>query len=620
MAGGDSSGKGSTSAPDAPTITVDANRGSGAAGAKAQSTGGDTLPHVLGALSAEPDTLARYRLGGLLGRGGMGEVVSARDEQIGRAVAIKRLRKQDPSPGLVERFVREACIQGRLEHPAIVPVHELSHDDRGQPFFVMKQLAGTTLGDVLSRLAHGDRGTADDYPRQRLLRAFADVCLAIEFAHTRQVVHRDLKPANIQLGDFGEVYVLDWGIARVAHDDGDAAFADVEASGDGTNAGQVLGTPGYMSPEQLRGADDLDGRSDVYSLGSILFEMLALQPLHARPTAVPSTLAGADARASVRAPERDVPPELDAICVRATALERGDRFATARELGAAVQRFLDGDRDLALRKQLAQTELAAARAAVARGNRAADRSEAMRAAGRALALDPTSGAAELVARLMIEPPDEVPPDVEVKLADADADALFAHRRLTVAVMGAYLSFWPILWWAGLRPSWFIVGGGAVCVATAASVWFVPRERVQYVAWLSLAGNLAMLFLFGRLVGPFTAAPGLAAIFAMTIGSHPRIARGPVLAAAICAAVLLPWLLGELGVEPETTSIYGASLVFHTSAVELDRLGANIGLALYVVLLVGMSVFLTRLATGHRRAAQRAMQIQAWQLQQLVAPA
>src|SRR5688572_23159416 len=164
-------------------------------------------------------SLARYRMGDMLGRGGMGEVVSARDEQIGREVAIKRLRDDSPSKVQVALFLREARIQGRLGHPAVVPVHELRRDHRGQPFFVMRQLEGVTLAEVIKKLAAGDRDTVQRYPRQRLLRAFTEVCLAIEYAHTRGVVHRDLKPANIVLGDFGEVYILDWGVAHVMNQD-----------------------------------------------------------------------------------------------------------------------------------------------------------------------------------------------------------------------------------------------------------------------------------------------------------------------------------------------------------------------------------------------------------------
>jgi serine/threonine-protein kinase len=582
---------------------------------------GETLPR--GTDTPRPDSIGRYSLGGVLGRGGMGEVVSARDAQIGRFVAIKRLRAVDPSPGLVDRFLREARIQGRLEHPAIVPVHELSVDEAGRPFFAMKQLAGVTLGDVIAKLAIGDVHAAMRFSRPALLRAFAEVCLAIEFAHVRGIVHRDLKPQNIMLGEFGEVYVLDWGIAQVLGSSIDerASFADIPIGRDtdatGTLAGQVLGTPGYMSPEQLRGDASLDGRSDVYALGCILFELLAREPLHPRSAAVPSTLAGGDARPSRRAPDRDIAPELDAICTRAVQLDRADRYATARELGAAVQQFLDGDRDVALRKQLAAAELDAARAAVARGNHADARAAAMRAAGRALALDPTSGAADLVARLMLAPPDELPAEVETEIRALDDDALFASRRQTTAVMCAYLSFWPILWLAGLHPPWFMLGGAAVCIATAVAVWSVPRRSVHRIAWISLAGNLAMLVLFSQLVGPFTASPGLAVIFAMTMATHVRVIRAPALAAAICVAVLLPWLLGAVGAMAPMTAIEGDALVFHTSADQLVHGVAMAGLIAYVLLLVGMAVWLTRIATAHRRSAQRSVQIQSWQLRQLV---
>src|ERR1043165_5843394 len=156
------------------------------------------------AATSRPTLPARYQPAGRLGAGGMGEVLLASDQQLGRDVAIKRMLAS--SPALEARFLREARIQGRLEHPAIVPVHELATDSEGRPFFVMKRLTGATLSDML---------TATTYSRQKLLRAFADVCMAVAFAHSRGIVHRDLKPSNIMLGDFGEVYVLDWGIARI---------------------------------------------------------------------------------------------------------------------------------------------------------------------------------------------------------------------------------------------------------------------------------------------------------------------------------------------------------------------------------------------------------------------
>src|ERR1041385_9264520 len=138
----------------------------------------------------------RYRSGDQIGRGGMGEVVAAYDLTIGREVAIKRLHAREPNDRQIKRFIREAQIQGRLDHPAIAPVYDLGRDATGLPFFVMKRLAGTTL-------------LRGKHRRAELLRAFVDVCLAIEFAHVRGVIHRDLKPNNIVLGEFGEVYVLD---------------------------------------------------------------------------------------------------------------------------------------------------------------------------------------------------------------------------------------------------------------------------------------------------------------------------------------------------------------------------------------------------------------------------
>ncbi|MEO7729385.1 MAG: serine/threonine-protein kinase, partial [Kofleriaceae bacterium] len=185
---------------------------------------------------------AGYELGELLGRGGMGEVLLAHDGVIGREVAIKRMRHADPTPEAETRFVREAKIQARLQHPAIVPVHELGRDEAGRPYFTMKRLAGRTLQELLGE------------PMQRLLRAFVEVCLAVEFAHEHGVIHRDIKPTNIMLGDFGEVYMLDWGVALVLGD-GTAkpSVTDIAALEGETQVGAVMGTPGYMPPEQALG-------------------------------------------------------------------------------------------------------------------------------------------------------------------------------------------------------------------------------------------------------------------------------------------------------------------------------------------------------------------------------
>src|SRR5262249_28316165 len=153
------------------------------------------------------------------------------------------------------RFLREARVQGGLEHPAVVPVHDLAVDGDGRPFFVMKRLSGTTLLELLRRLRSGSEDEAA--ARRRMLRAFVEVCLAMEFAHIRGIVHRDLKPANIMLGDFGEVYVLDWGVARVLDARDDEAPGErgspwltsgLELSSGQTRTGALLGTPAYMAP------------------------------------------------------------------------------------------------------------------------------------------------------------------------------------------------------------------------------------------------------------------------------------------------------------------------------------------------------------------------------------
>ena len=574
------------------------------------------------------DFLAQYRIGDVLGRGGMGEVLSAHDKQIGRSVAIKRLRVENPSPDVLARFLREARIQGRLEHPAVVPVHELWHEEGGQPFFVMKQLAGTTLADVLPKLSANDPKMIEDYPRQRLLRAFVDVCLAIEFAHTRGVVHRDLKPANIALGDFGEVYVLDWGIARVESVPGPesdpasrASLGDIDSVGDGgeTVAGSILGTPGYISPEQIRGDRDLDGRADVYALGCILFEILALVPLHPRNQAgIASALAGVDARASIRSPDRDIPPELDAICVAATLNDRHQRFATARQLGTAVQRFLDGNRDLALRKQLARKELAAANHALALGDDSSHRRDALRAAARALALDPTDrDPADLVGRLMIESPAEVPPEVEAELERIDLESLRSSARFGLVAAAAYLIFFPILYWIGFRDTWYLIAGPAVCVFIIwVEIQIAPKNAFMS-GYLAIAGNLAIFALFAWMVSPVVIGPGPAIIMVTLLAAHRRLIRPWLLALLTVMAMLVPWGIEALEWSATRTSVVGSDLVLHTAAEKLDPMAMMVALVVYLVALVNLAALLSRLQDDDRRRARRTLQLQSWQLRQLV---
>jgi eukaryotic-like serine/threonine-protein kinase len=563
-------------------------------------------------------SLLRFKLGVLLGKGGMGEVMSARDDVLGRSVAIKRMRADKPSSAAVERFLREARIQARLQHPAVVPVHELHHDADGNPFFVMKQVTGVTLAEVIRRLALGDRTIVTRFSRRRLLTALADVCLAIELAHTRGIVHRDLKPSNIILGEFGEIYVLDWGIAHVMV--GTEEFADVHTFDEHVvTDGIILGSPGYMSPEQIRVEPDLDGRSDVYALGCILFELLTHEALHEPGLqGIARALTGIECRPSARAPEMDIPPELDVICVTATKLDRAQRHASARALHDAIQRYLDGDRDLALRKDLASTELADARAALGRGNGTDERRQALRAAARALALDPTNKApAELVGRLMLEPPVEIPPEVSDALDRADDDALWAARRLIVFAALAYLAFIPILFVIGFSSPWYLGACAAVAGGMVVVVGRTKRERVRVVALTGLIGNSLMTMLFSYIVTPFFVAPSLGVITAMSIATHPRVAKAWVLVTIVAGSVLFPLALEIAGVLPRSMRVFDDTLVLHTAGSGLDQTTTTIAFICYVIALMAMAVILAKSLTSDRRIAQRAVQVQTWQLRQLV---
>jgi serine/threonine protein kinase len=209
-----------------------------------------------------------------------------------------------------------------------VPVHDVGSD--ATPYFAMKRLTGVTLADVLEAQACGDDEARTRWPRRTLLARLVDVCLAIELAHRRGVVHRDLKPANIMLGDFGETYVLDWGLARVLAN-AELPARDLPSSGDApthTVAGAMLGTPGYMSPEQVRG-EPVDARADVYALGCILYEILAGEAAVPRDRAIEATLEAHELRPSRSPGAVDIAPELDDRAVRATASE-GERTRARR--------------------------------------------------------------------------------------------------------------------------------------------------------------------------------------------------------------------------------------------------------------------------------------------------
>ncbi len=561
---------------------------------------------------------SRYTLGAVLGKGGMGEVIDAHDAQIGRDVAIKRMRADDPNDRQIARFMREARIQGRLEHPSIVPVHEVGRDGEGRPYFAMKKLAGITLAQILADDvgARDSVATLGRYSMQRLLRALSDVCLAVELAHTRGFVHRDLKPENIMLGHFGETYVLDWGVAKVTGEDDAELTAGLALIELETAQGSAVGTPGYMAPEQALGLRDIDGRADVYALGCLLFEILTGQRLHPRgPAGMQSAVKGLDCRPSARTPERDIPPELDQLCMAATMIDRDERVQTARDLGMRIQQFLDGDRDLALRRKLAHAHLQAANTAFA-GD---DRSRAMAEAGRALALDPTlEEASLLITRMIITPPRRMP--AEVKRA-FDAESMEVARR-TVGVgalaSASYLFFVPVL--AALGAAWPYVLTMAGCsLASVLLLWWARQPGRAWVAWPVVLLHMVLIAVCARLYTPFLLGPGLAAVTAIGLMTGPHYAqRQPLLiAVVVCGAVLGPWLGEVLGLLSPTMTVEDGVMMVRSSALR-DSTSAYLVLVPYTLFVVTSSVLLSRGLRRAERSARRSMHVQAWQLRQLVA--
>jgi eukaryotic-like serine/threonine-protein kinase len=573
----------------------------------------------------------RYARLSTLGQGGMGEVRLCRDGRIGREVAMKIVRTGNGAPPDQEaRFLREARVQGRLEHPAVVPVYDLGRDPGGTPFFTMKRVNGHTLEEIVDGLAAGDAELEARYNRRKLLQAFTQICLAVDYAHARGVLHRDLKPANIMLGDFGEVYLLDWGLARFLEGSDAPASADtLPLETRHTQVGSVLGTPGYMSPEQARGDAGIDGRSDVYALGSILFEMLTLEPLH-RATSVGAilndTLKGLiDARAATRAPGRDVPPELEAICVRATRLEAGERFASARELCAAVEGYLDGDRDLARRRELADAHAAAAAtaadAAIADTTGSLDsRKRALREVGRALALFPDHpGAMGVFVRLFSTPPVKMPLPAEQEIDALEREGLRDAARIGSWVYLSWFLFIPLGLWLGIKTPWafllpfpFSIASALLAARTARHPH--PQGKIPWALMIvSTFGVAATAVVFG----PFIMLPSIAVVNTICfMMSHDRTRRAAILVCGVLS-LILPLILEMAGFFPHAYEFRDDGIVVVSHALHFPPIPTRAFiLAANLAVIIGAALLIARMR-DILTAKERQLYVQTWQLRQLV---
>ena len=331
--------------------------------------GADASALILARLQAHGARHSRYQSRGEVARGGMGAILRVWDEDLRRELAMKVVLGQSGQanvgeipPKMLGRFLEEAQVTGQLDHPGIVPVHELGLDERGAVFFTMRLVRGRDLKEIFDLVQKGDA----EWTQTRVLWALLKVCDAMAYAHSKGVVHRDLKPANVMVGRFGEVYVMDWGLARVIgqpdrHDlrlrrDTSQSLVESERRADASHSadsvlftmdGDVVGTPSYMAPEQARGEiERLGPRSDVYAVGAMLYHLLTGEMPYVAPGAQPSQ--HMVLRWALEGPPRplhvikaDLPEELVAICEKAMAREPEQRYADMGALSEDLRAYLE---------------------------------------------------------------------------------------------------------------------------------------------------------------------------------------------------------------------------------------------------------------------------------------
>ena len=603
----------------------------------------------LGTEGGESQFSRRFSPEQMIAVGGMGELRRHRDALLEREVVVKSIRRDQRSDDKTQqRFVREARIQAGLQHPCIVPVYDAGNLDRRDAYFTMAHIGGKTLHHVLERLRARDPKTISSFSRRHLLDAFCRVCLAVAFAHDRGVIHRDLKPENVMLGEYGEVYILDWGVAkredrgargtsrrtldeadalpRAGRDDDDDEH-EVEVL---TASGATLGTLEYMAPEQYLGSHSLDERSDVYALGAILYEILGDRWFREAPSR--GDLVRLVWRETLRPLDRPRPegasPELDAVWRKATSTKPRERFQSVRELHEAIVGHLDAEREVvrSREKGLALAREAALELETAGGSPVeaeARRGRALRSLGRALAVDPSQAdALEALVNDLLEHPAEAAPEVESEILAAEHTIALRAFRLNVVIYAVWLGFLMVgyLFLGALDRTALAAMAALVLALFGFNLWAWHRRRYERRHMrIMMALGFGAVSISASLLGPLVLLPSLAttmfAVFAVTMRSDRR-ARGVAMALS-AAAVLVPALLQLAGILPDSYLFEDGKIVIVPHLVSLPPHLAPVLLTAIAVLTVLFANLGTAQVVGELSRSERAALTQAYRLRQLL---